>query len=38
MLFGIGGGVDIYEGLICNLEVVCRILVTRFGMFIVVFL
>ena len=38
VLFGVGGGVDMYEGLICNLKVICHILVSRFGMFIVVFL
>ena len=36
--FGIGSGVDIYEGLICILVVICLILASRLGMFIVVFL
>ena len=38
VLFGVGGGVDMYEGLICILVVICRILDSRFGMLIVVFL
>ena len=38
MLFGIGGGVIMYEGFICNLIVICHMLVSRFGMFIIVFL
>ena len=38
VLFGVGDGVDMYEGLICSLEVICRMLVSRFGMSIVVFL
>jgi hypothetical protein len=38
VLFGVGGDVIMYEGIICNLVVICRMLDSRFGMFIVVFL
>ena len=38
MLFGVGGGVDMYEGLICIVVVICCILVSRFVIFVVVFL
>ena len=38
MLFRVGGGVEIYEGLICILIVICRILDSRLGIFIMVFL
>jgi hypothetical protein len=38
VLFGVGGGVIMYEGIICNLVVICCMLDSRFGMFIVVFL
>ena len=36
--FGVGGGVEMYGGLICILVVICRILDSKLGMFIVVFL
>ena len=38
VLFGVGGSVDMYEGLMCILLAICHILDSRFGIFIVVFL
>jgi hypothetical protein len=38
VLFGVGGGVIMYEGFICNLVVICRMFDSRFGISIVVFL
>jgi hypothetical protein len=38
VLFGVGGGVVMYEGFICNLVVICLIFASRFGMSIVVLL
>ena len=36
--FGVGGGVEMYEGLICILLVICPIFGSRLDMLIVVFL
>jgi hypothetical protein len=38
VLFGVGGGVVMYGGFICNLVEICRIFASRFGMSIVVFM
>jgi hypothetical protein len=38
VLIGVGGGVVMYEGFICNLLVVCSNFDLRFGISIVVFL
>jgi hypothetical protein len=38
VLIGVGGGVVMYGGIICNLLVICSSFDSRFGVFIVVFL
>jgi hypothetical protein len=38
VLIGVGGGVIMYRGFICNLVVICNSLDSRFGISIVVFL